>query len=425
MATVNWAILKDDKKKDGTWNVKIRITQKGKVKYMPTSHFVIKEQMTKAFKLKDQFILSKIDILLSEYRSKISSIPHGDLERMDASDLKDFLVGDRDSDISKIDFIEFGQKVISGLRAKGKNKSADNFRTVINSLKDYFRKDKVFTSDINLKFLYKFEEYLRGERVQVRVNQGELVTTTKTGLGDSGVYGYMRDLRSLFNKAREEFNDEETGHIRIAHYPFTKYKVGTPPAPVKRNMDIDDFRTVINLEVEKGSRAELARDLLKLSFYLCGMNAKDMYLQPAYKGGRINYNRAKTMGKRKDAAFISLHVPEEVGSLVGKYFGKLQKRYSSPDGLNRAIQKGCEAIAAMLPDIQEKLPKPLGFYFARHTFGNIARNTCRFSKDDVALAMNHVDNANRVTDAYIEKSWVIVDEVQAGVVGVLEGSAMR
>jgi hypothetical protein len=43
------------------------------------------------------------------------------------------------------------------------------------------------------------------------------------------------------------------------------------------------------------------------------------------------------------------------------------------------------------------------FYWARHSFGNLARNTCRKSKDDVALALNHVDHGRRTTDIYLEK----------------------
>ncbi len=40
------------------------------------------------------------------------------------------------------------------------------------------------------------------------------------------------------------------------------------------------------------------------------------------------------------------------------------------------------------------------------------------SKDDVALALNHVDEGHRTTDIYIDKDWGIVDEVQAGVIGL-------
>ncbi|WP_461534142.1 hypothetical protein [Sinomicrobium sp.] len=42
------------------------------------------------------------------------------------------------------------------------------------------------------------------------------------------------------------------------------------------------------------------------------------------------------------------------------------------------------------------------------------------SKDDVALALNHVDEGNRVTDIYIAKDWRIVDEVQEKVLEKLK-----
>ena len=63
------------------------------------------------------------------------------------------------------------------------------------------------------------------------------------------------------------------------------------------------------------------------------------------------------------------------------------------------------------------------FYDARHAFGDWARNKCRFSKDDVALAMNHKDNTNKVTDIYISKDWSIVDEVQNGILNLLKKKA--
>lgn len=60
------------------------------------------------------------------------------------------------------------------------------------------------------------------------------------------------------------------------------------------------------------------------------------------------------------------------------------------------------------------------FYWARHTFVTVARNDCRVNKDDVALALNHVDEGNRVTDIYIAKDWRIVDEVQEQVLKKLK-----
>lgn len=49
----------------------------------------------------------------------------------------------------------------------------------------------------------------------------------------------------------------------------------------------------------------------------------------------------------------------------------------------------------------------------------VARNACRMSKDDVALALNHIDEGHRTTDIYIAKDWCIVDEIQHKVVFLL------
>ena len=62
------------------------------------------------------------------------------------------------------------------------------------------------------------------------------------------------------------------------------------------------------------------------------------------------------------------------------------------------------------------------FDWVRHSFASIARNDCRLSKDDVALALNHVDNGHSVTDIYIAKDWSIVDEVQDAVIAKMYGA---
>jgi hypothetical protein len=72
----------------------------------------------------------------------------------------------------------------------------------------------------------------------------------------------------------------------------------------------------------------------------------------------------------------------------------------------RRIQKGAE-----IPDVT--------FYWARHSFATLARNACRKSKDDIAMALNHIDEGRKTTDIYIQKDWKIVDEVQSAVLELL------
>lgn len=158
-----------------------------------------------------------------------------------------------------------------------------------------------------------------------------------------------------------------------------------------------------------------------LSFYLCGTNAIDFYkIGPQnIKNGRLEYKRSKTTGRRKDEAFISIKIVDEAKPLLEKYMGKLSQRYSTIGNLNKALSKGMDETCRLTG------LSGVTFYWARHTFANVARNKCRMSKDDIALALNHVDEGNRTTDIYIAKDWKIVDDVQRKVIALFRKVEIR
>ncbi|WP_421943355.1 hypothetical protein [Pedobacter sp.] len=143
------------------------------------------------------------------------------------------------------------------------------------------------------------------------------------------------------------------------------------------------------------------------------MNAADLYElpNPEALGKRINYNRAKTRGKRKDKAYFSVKVIKEASPLLEKYAGKLQLRYSNAQGLNAALDQGLKEVSKItgIPGID--------FYDIRHCVGTWARRKCGYSKDDVAEALNQTDRT--VTDTYIAQDWSLIDKIQADVVELL------
>lgn len=411
MATVSAVVYDYHKKADGTYNVKIRVFHKKQRKLIDTTHFVSEKQLDSKFRIKDKFLNKLLDEKLDEYRRVISELGNK-LNFMTIENLRDYL-RDRDKDV---DFIAFCNEHISQLRKEGRIGTANNHRTVRNSLVDYFGRERVSITEIHSNMLMHYEKWLRTERSMTRINQlGKEVTTKEQGLKDAGIYCHMRDLRTLFNAACNKYNNEDLGIYRIKHYPFKKYKVGSPPPTKKRNITIQEIKIIRDCQVVPDSRAELARDLFMLSFYLCGMNAVDMYNLEGVKGDakRIEYNRSKTCGQRKDNAFISIKIIDEALPLMEKYIGKLRSKYTTYSGLDTALSKGMKQLREIvgIPSIT--------FYWARHTFANLARNKCRMSKDDVGLALNHVDEGHRTTDIYIEKDWSIVDDVQENVVNLL------
>lgn len=158
--------------------------------------------------------------------------------------------------------------------------------------------------------------------------------------------------------------------------------------------------------------------MFMLSFYLCGTNAVDFYnaSEANVSSGRFEYKRSKTQGRRQDEAFISIKIVDEAKPLLVKYLGKLNSRYGAYDYLDYALYKGMKGLRELTG-----LPE-LTLYWARHTFGTLARNTCRMSVDDIAEALNHIDNGHATTDIYLAKDWSIVDDVQCQVIQLINDS---
>ena len=79
MATVREVILSNQKKEDGTWNVKIRVTHQRKINYISTQHYVGAKQLIsdhsikypivfKAIALVDITIIGVRKIILEDFR---------------------------------------------------------------------------------------------------------------------------------------------------------------------------------------------------------------------------------------------------------------------------------------------------------------------------------------------------------------------
>lgn len=411
MATVG-LMVSYYRKDDGTYNVNIRVFHRKERKFIETSHYVSDKQLDDEFNIKDKHLLLILEKTLLDYRTEISSLG-SKLNMMTCENLRDHL---RDKD-KEIEFIGFCTDHINTLREEKRDGSANNHRSVRNSLIDYFGRSSILIGEINSAMLFSYEKWLKTDRTMKRINQlGKEVVTIEKGMKAGGIYAHMRDLRTLFNEARRKYNNEDIGIIRIKHYPFSKYKIGAPPKTKKRNITAEQTVQLMRCNVPPGGRAELAKDLFTLSFYLCGMNAVDLYsIEKAnIKNGRLEYNRSKTSGQRDDEAFISVRIVPEARDLLQRYIGTLKNRYSTYTGLDTALSKGMKQLQKLtgIPGMT--------FYSARHTFANIARNKCRMSKDDIAEALNHIDEEHKITDIYIEKDWSNVDLVQKSVIAYLK-----
>lgn len=442
MATFKICVFEHQKRRDGKFPVSIRVCWKRQYSYISTEFYVTEKQITKKkyldlkgkpkelFALKDAYIIKELNKRVTKYEDMKSQKLGHRIEIYTAKELAEYFDKEtKPGSDSTIDFILFSRSHIEKLRGQGRTTTAGILNRTLNSLIDFCNgRERIAITEITAKFLGQYETFLRGERTIKRKNQfGRMVTTKKKGLSDVSVIDYMTDIRTLFNAAMTEFNDEDKDEIRIIHYPFRKYKLQRRPENEKRNVTGLQLLTIRDVAYEDlgFKRAILARDIFMLSFYMVGMNFADLYEADRVKDGRLTYERKKTKGRRQDRAFISIKVEPEAEKLLTKYIDKsgervfdFYKRDTSSHIFTSNVNKGLKVVAKAC-----KIDEPLSTYYARHTWATIARNKCSISKDDVDLALNHVDQGNKVADMYIEKDWSLIDKANRAVLDYLKGGA--
>ncbi len=425
MATFSLSILKHQKRSDGKYPVSIRMTFKRSAVYLKTEYYVGEKQIDKDYNLKDRFLIRLLNQKIELYEDIIIKKLGKKVDLYTPAELKEYLIkAARPGTDETIDFVEFSRTHIEKIKPKQKSRASVLQRTV-NSFVEYFGRDRIAISEITSKILYEYQDYLFNPRTITRLNQqGKEVTYNKPACISSGVHDYMGNIRTLFNAAKKEFNDDDKGEMRIIHNPFTNYEIPKKRSTKHRNLDVKTVRSIISCPdimvsgTHGTNRGNLARDVFALSFFLVGMNTVDLYKADHYKAGRLNYQRSKTEDRRDDNALISIKVEQELNPLMEKYKDLTGKRvfcfyqmYTTQENFNTAINKGLKQIAENL-----KLDIALSTYFARHSWATIARNDCRISKDDVHLALNHVDEGLKVTDLYIAKDWTHIDNANRKVI---------
>jgi integrase len=433
MATFKVCVFDHHRRSDGKYPVSIRVCWKRGTNYIPTEYYVTDNQVArktlvlengkkrKVIEVRDPFILKQL-ARRTAYFENLKSTKLGDsIYQFTSSELAGFFQREWEMENKggdAINFVAFARQHCDKLRAEGREKTARTLMTPVNAMIDFCGRERINIDEVNGVFLRDFEAFLKTKRTIKRRNQlGGTTTMKKQACSDTGIRDYMTSIRVLFNAARFEYNDEDTGQIRIKHYPFSKYKIIQSKDPVKKALSVEEIRKIITLPDEKlgNPRPIMARDVFTLSFCLAGTNVADLYHlgRNAINAGRISYERKKTRSRRKDSAFISMAIPPEIEPIIERYQSKSDKHdflfnfadnYSNHEVFCSSVNEGLKVVGE-----KYEFKFPLTSYYARFSFATIARNDCGISKDDIAMALNHRDQNLTVTDGYIKKDWVIVD----------------
>lgn len=421
MLTFKAEVLKSKQKSDGTYNMKIRMTYNREVKRLSTNIFVRQEDLTKSFKLKNPKFIKEADTIVRYYQEVCARLQL-DINHYTLDDIIAHLKGEQMKS-QEIDFIQFSREWITHATIKG----AENYTTAVNALVAFLGQEELKISQLTKGLLEKFASYINARReakIKELIRQGKRVPSNRA------LSLYLGSIRHLFNEAKKHYNDYDRNIILIGSSPFENFKIPKQEATRKRAISADLIRQIYKLSnlynsrgKETQGRYNLAKDCFILSFCLIGINSADLYNCSELDGNVITYYRTKTTSRRIDKAKMQVKVPALIMPLLKKYRDIKGQRifnfyhhYSTADSFNKAINYGLKEIGKLI-EVDD-----LEYYAARHSWATLAVNKVGIDKYTVHAALNHIDEAMKVTDIYIERDFEPENEANRLVVEYVFGN---
>lgn len=376
MASVSIVYRKDKLNKKGEAPIHFRIIKDRKISYI-SSGIMLKDDLWdyKNNRIKSKHPNSKrFNSFLSNKFTELQDqiFEHDTFTKsLTSRQLRDKLYGKKPTY-----FFEFAEKATEKYLADGKIGTYDKNRSILKKLNDYVKSSNLAFQDITPEFLTKYERYLK-DKLNNKVN-----TVQKD----------FKYIRKLFNDA---YNQDLIEHAVI---PFNKYKMKLEKTS-RTYLSEDELLKIENLNISKGTRLELHRDMFVFASYTGGLRVSDI-LQLKWKhfdGQHINFTIKKTGNQ------LSIKVPNKALIIINKYKPEngdnnvfifpqvpIETDLDNPRELDTAISRSTAYINKNLKIIANKagLEKKISFHISRHTFATLALRK-GISIDKVSKILGH------------------------------------
>jgi site-specific recombinase XerD len=385
-------IIKPEKiRKDGQYNIYLRVIHNRKVYYRSTDIYVTQKQF-KDGKVVNHFNAKSINYILQQEILAYEKIL---MEHEKWFDMKNWPIKDIVALLENRkheDFFAFAESIVHNYIDNKQTRMAELLSTTIHVLKEYVNTTNLNIKDVNYRFIEKFTYYLAHDKYNKQAKAYGVSLNTQRN--------YLRNIKTVMNKAV---------HYKIISwddYPFHDYKIMRGETKHK-DLKVEQIRAILNYE-SKNYMQQQAVDVFSLTFLLVGINIKDLfYLEYNKSMERIEYKRAKT----KKA--ITIKLEPEAKIILDRYFDKnnkllFQKRYSDHKTLTKKVNAHLKRIAEDCGIIE-----PVSTYYARHSWATIATNI-GISFELVGRCLGHTQKS--ITEVYINRDTAEIDEANRKVI---------
>lgn len=395
-------------KSDGTKNIKIRIYHNRSVQYISTAYYIEecyigKDGQINALYSNADVLNFELGELIQRYRGVCIRLGTARLSMMSCTEIKEQIVAAMEPDYEFIDFVLFCKKEIEKTTKK---KTAEWYQTSVDALCWFYGRKKIDIRDITANRLNEFKE-----KLSISGPSGKPLIA-------GAISNYLRGIRALFNKAKKHYNNEDYDIIRVSNDPFAKVTIPKYKRS-RKSIPIEDIIKIRDGEYST-DRANMARDVFMIMFYLMGININDLYSLESPKRNRIEYERNKTDTDDNDMFPLSIKIEPELQMLIEKYSQRgflsyFKNTYCDSYNFMKAVNKGLEVISDEL-----NLSNKITTNWARHSWASIARNKVGIPKADIDFCLGHVNNDYKMADIYIDIDYSIFDKSNRAVLDILK-----
>ena len=405
------------RRSDGSYNVKIRVTFRRKSRWIPTNVSVTDGQLTRAKKVKDPAVKTKLDELVGELREAVADMSIWPNENMDVDDVVRYIRKKKAAEAFKLDFFQFGRSYAETQSPSVKAQTVSALGAL-----GRFAGAELDVNAITANFLRAFVDFINAEPVISYNRYKKTYTQSKKPKNENAAAkNYLSWLSRVFSAAKEKYNDEDEGIILIPRSPFERVEVKPPVRHGQKNLGVELMQRIISARPDDEDQ-QWALDVFVLSFGTMGANVADLFAAAPPVDGIWTYERQKTRDRRRDRALMRVAIPPQLGAVLGR----LKDRPGSGLWLN--LRRKCGSARNTTVQLNRFLREwataneveEFTMYAARHSWASIARSKAvGVDKATVDECLNHVGTM-AMADIYIEKDFAVFDEANANVLKLFE-----
>ena len=395
MITIKPCIYRHQRRADGTYPVKLRVTLGRVSRTLPTTLIATAEQLTRSLKPKDPALAASMEELAASVRRTIAKLSPFAVETMTVDDAVAFIKADQQAQAG-IDFFSFAEGWIANKKAG----TLCNYKCALNNLRSFAGPGPLDCRRITRRFVQEWVDSIP-------------TTPCKRN--------YANHVAAIFTAARIRYNDETAGVWAIPQEPFKGLQLPTYIPQGQEPQDVETIQAMIDAR-DCSDKERYAIDLFLISFCTQGANLVDLYNMKAPADGLLTYNRQKIQRSRHAKMVLRVEpcceaIAARIPAWKGGRWLDIADRYARVENATSFVDKWLRRWCLRMGI------KPFTYYAARHTWATLARSA-RVGADKALVDEALVHRGDYpMTDIYARRDFSRYWEINAKVLALFDWSA--